>query len=311
MCAGLGFSPNWASAQASDDNLPESPSSHVAQYSGHGNDAASQREVSWKSLPKDFFYDQKEIWTFPVRLGKAHNWVPTLAVIGGTAGLIYADPPQDLHNAGYYATAPSLFRGAMELWQGTLAGTGYTPEDYTLVDIGCGKGRVLMLASEYAFREIVGVELDPRLAGVARRNLRKWMKRSRGACLPDPKTGTSTPLTKTRSWGPRTWGTPRVRIIEGDALELSLPDGPVALFYFNSFEFEMTQMWLASLAELGRSRTHPLDLIYIHPEFDALVRQAPGMRVLAEADVPLSEEDAAADVFGVSDDRVAIYRLSG
>src|SRR5215472_6482773 len=48
-----------------------------------------------------------------------------------TGGLIYADPAAEghaggRHNAGYYATAPSLFHGAMALWRGTLAGTGYT-----------------------------------------------------------------------------------------------------------------------------------------------------------------------------------------
>src|SRR3954453_20019425 len=132
-----------------------------------------------------------------------------------TSGLLYADRlatghQHDRHSAGYYATAPSLFRGAMELWRGTLPGTGYTLEDYTLVDIGCGKGRVLMLATEYAFREIAGVELNPALARLARRNVRKWMRRR----VPQvPRLGPGIPARP-------------VRIVEGDALDLSLPDGP-------------------------------------------------------------------------------------
>jgi SAM-dependent methyltransferase len=206
-----------------------------------------------------------------------------------TGGLIYADRlstghEHDRHSAGYYATAPSLFRGSVELWRQTLSGTGYALEDYTLVDIGCGKGRVLMLATEYAFREVVGVELNPGLVKIARRNLRKWMRRKRAK--------------------------PPVRIIEGDALTVPLPDGPVALFYFNSFEREMTEMWLARFGEIAANRPWPLDLIYVHPEFDALVRQVPRMRALAEADIPFSKEDAESDVFGVTSDRCAIYRLS-
>ena len=102
---------------------------------------------------------------------------------------------------------------------------------------------------------------------------------------------------------------PEVRILEGDALTVPLPDGPVALFYFNSFEREMAEMWLARLGEIARKRTHPLDLIYIHPEFDTLVRKVPGMRAIAEAEIPFSEEDAVADVFAVKDDRCAAYRL--
>ena len=218
-----------------------------------------------------------------------------------TDGLIYADPgaqghASDRHNAGYYATAPSLFRGAMELWRETLAGTGYGLEDYTLVDIGCGKGRVLMLASEFAFREIVGIELNPRLARVARKNLQRFGRKGRIA-IPGLKI--------------ETCGTRRVRIIEGDALTVPLPDGPVALFYFNSFEREMAEMWLARLGEVARERTAPIELIYIHPEFDGLVRQVRGVQVKADAEIRFSAEDAEADAFEVAVDRCAIYRLGG
>ena len=217
-----------------------------------------------------------------------------------TGGLLYADRlatghAHDGHNAGYYATAPSLFQGAIDLWRQTLPAAGYTVSDYTLVDIGCGKGRVLMLASPYQFREILGVELNPHLARIARKNLRKWLRRA-------PQSGV--PQVSLLRPGSR----PPIRIIEADALSIALPAGPVALFYFNSFERPMMDVWLSRLADLSRQRAAPLDLIYIHPEFDALVRQVPGMHPLAEADLPFSEEDAAADAFGVSSDRCAIYR---
>ena len=170
------------------------------------------------------------------------------------------------------------------MWHETLAGSGYTVNDYSLVDIGCGKGRVLMLASEIAFREIVGVELNPRLARVAEKNLRKWLRR------------------------PRACG--NVRVAVQDVLSAPLPDGPVAVFYFNSFEREMAEIWLARLGEIARGRSYPLDLIYIHPEFDGLVRRVPGMEVLACADIPFSKEDAEADAFGVAEDQCAIYRCA-
>jgi hypothetical protein len=215
-----------------------------------------------------------------------------------TDGLIYADPRAQghaggRHNAGYYATAPSLFRGAIELWRGTLAGTAYVEEDYTLVDVGAGKGRVLMLASAYGFREILGIELDPRLAQVARKNLCKF-GRKRQASHPHLKS--------------EMWGTQLVQIIEGDALAAPLPDGPVALFYFNSFEREMMDLWLARLGEIAPRRPWPLDLIYVHPEFDGLVRQVPGVQALLITEVPFSAEDAAADAFAVSSDLCAVYR---
>jgi len=55
-------------------------------------DSPSNRDVSWRSLPKDFLRDQKDIWLFPVQLAKGRHWLPTLGIAGGTAGLIVADP---------------------------------------------------------------------------------------------------------------------------------------------------------------------------------------------------------------------------
>jgi len=57
-----------------------------------------QREATWKSLPGDFLWDQKEIWTFPLKLAHGKHLIPTAIVVGGTAGLIYADP----HIATYF-----------------------------------------------------------------------------------------------------------------------------------------------------------------------------------------------------------------
>lgn len=57
-----------------------------------------QREATWRSLPGDFLHDQKDLWTFPVRLFKGHYLLPTALVVGGTVGLIVADP----HDAPYF-----------------------------------------------------------------------------------------------------------------------------------------------------------------------------------------------------------------
>ena len=80
---------NWAVAQDAA-NLPDSPS-QAAEAAKHGNDAPAQRVTTWRSLPRDFLRDQKGIWTFPVQLGRGEHWLPTLAIVGGTAGLIVAD----------------------------------------------------------------------------------------------------------------------------------------------------------------------------------------------------------------------------
>ncbi len=45
------------------------------------------------------------------------------------------------------------------------------PARGTFVDIGCGKGRVLMLAALHGFNRVVGVDYSPSLCGTAERNL--------------------------------------------------------------------------------------------------------------------------------------------
>jgi hypothetical protein len=77
-------------AQDSNADLPDAPSETVF-HPHHGGDPASDRKVSWRSLPKDFLHDQKKIWLFPAELAKGKHWIPTLAIAGGTAVLIATD----------------------------------------------------------------------------------------------------------------------------------------------------------------------------------------------------------------------------
>lgn len=43
------------------------------------------------------------------------------------------------------------------------------------VDLGCGKGRTLLLASHYAFRSIIGVEISPELCQIATENVKAYL----------------------------------------------------------------------------------------------------------------------------------------
>ena len=85
-----------------------------------------------------------------------------------TSGLIYELPSghqHDLYNNGYFAVAPSVFHAIM---RAMLERLHLDFQRFGFIDMGSGKGRALLLASDYPFREIIGVELSPKLDRVAR-----------------------------------------------------------------------------------------------------------------------------------------------
>lgn len=61
-----------------------------------------------------------------------------------------------------------------ELFRANLAGLPLRPADYTFIDLGCGKGRALLLAAEAGFRQTIGVELVPELHRIAVQNARTF-----------------------------------------------------------------------------------------------------------------------------------------
>ncbi|HKD82258.1 MAG TPA: phosphatase PAP2 family protein [Candidatus Angelobacter sp.] len=90
FCAVILCACNQIWAQTIDATLPDNPSPAVkAQQDSAGS--PTEREVNWHTLPGDFLQDQKAIWLFPTQLARGRHWLPTLAVAGGTAGLIVAD----------------------------------------------------------------------------------------------------------------------------------------------------------------------------------------------------------------------------
>src|SRR5258708_13323177 len=90
-CAGISCAPTRACAQGTDADLPDSPS-QTAQSSRESSDAPEEREVSWRTLPRDFLHDQKAIWLFPAQLAKGRHWIPTLAITVVTTGFIAPRP---------------------------------------------------------------------------------------------------------------------------------------------------------------------------------------------------------------------------
>lgn len=149
------------------------------------------------------------------------------------------------------------------------------PERFAFVDLGCGKGRVMAVASEFPFRAVVGIELSPALARIARRN---------AALIAD-----------------RHPERPRLVVQDGDATRVPLPRGPLVLFMYNPFGADVVS------AVAARARALPeLYVVYVNPVHGHVLDRSPALRRHHAATVTYAPEEIG---FGPgSDDAVVIWR---
>jgi SAM-dependent methyltransferase len=94
-----------------------------------------------------------------------YDWDHRVDTTSATVG--WRDRLLGVFNSPYQPTEAALFHEMM-------AALNIAFEDFTFIDLGSGKGRTLLMASDYPFRRIVGVELLPELNQVAQANLRKY-----------------------------------------------------------------------------------------------------------------------------------------
>jgi membrane-associated phospholipid phosphatase len=104
---------------SSETPVAAAPKADAVAAKASSSDDAAERPVSWKLLFHNWVDDQKHIWTFPVRLAHGQDLVPTAAVIGVTAGLLYADPIE----AKYFRNT-TTFNGFRTLVNGNAASIG-------------------------------------------------------------------------------------------------------------------------------------------------------------------------------------------
>jgi SAM-dependent methyltransferase len=173
----------------------------------------------------------------------------------------------DRHATAYFGVAPSVFRALVKRWRRT--GPAGPLEETTFVDLGAGMGRALLLAAEIPFKAAIGVELNPTLAGIARRNVRAWKAEGRALTT--------------------------VRVVEGDAVEFRLPQGPVAAFLFNPFEAAVMRKLLKAWRKALEGRAGELDILYVNNEQEGELEAARGFQRLYLGKVARSRADAIAD----------------
>ena len=194
---------------------------------------------------------------------------------GYTPGECLGAPPESasgLYNTAYYGISPSTLRAALRHFQGA-------PEDFTFVDLGCGKGRALFVAAELPFRQLLGVELDADLCEVARAN-----------------------------FAASTHAAERIRVVHQDALSMRYPETPLLIYLYHPFLAPLLRRVLSSIERQYRSGSRQVFILFANHVYPRVVARFPFLQMEWDLDFPLSAGDAAADRHGVRAERYTLYR---
>jgi SAM-dependent methyltransferase len=130
-----------------------------------------------------------------------------------------------------------------------------SPND-VFVDLGSGKGRVILEAARYPFRRVIGVEIAAQLTAVARLNV--------AACHDRARCGT-------------------IELVTADVVEYRLPADVTIAYLYNPFRAATFELFLTRLIDILDSDPRPFRLIYSTPmEHDQLMRSG-RFRLIREA----------------------------
>lgn len=115
------------------------------------------------------------------------------------------------------------------------------PSESVLVDLGCGKGRVLLIAAQSGFVEVKGVEFAHELCEIARRNCSTFKQ---------------------------TTGIPAdFKIIESDVLDYRIEARDNVFFMFNPFDDLVLAKVLANIESSIKEFPRSVYLCYYNPAF--------------------------------------------
>jgi SAM-dependent methyltransferase len=165
-----------------------------------------------------------------------YDWEHRVNTTSGTVG--WRGRLLGVFHSPYQPTDPALFREMM-------ASLPIDFREFTFVDMGSGKGRTLLMASEYPFGRIVGVEILPELDRAAQENIGDYKSATR-LCA-------------------------QIESICADAREFVLPEGSLVLYLFNPLPEAALRQVMQGLQQSGTGNPKPLWIVYHNPLLEAVL----------------------------------------
>lgn len=166
-----------------------------------------------------------------------------------SAAVSWRDRLLGLFHSPYQPTDAALFH---EMLDALRRQSQLDFHDYVFVDLGSGKGRALLMASDYPFRRIVGVELLPGLHQATQENLSKYRSESQ-KCF-------------------------ALESVCADATEFAFPAEPTLLYLFNPFPEPGLRRVIAHLERSLREHPRTVYVLYHNPLLEHVLGESTALK---------------------------------
>jgi SAM-dependent methyltransferase len=130
--------------------------------------------------------------------------------------------------------------------------------DFVFIDLGSGKGRALLLASQFPFKEIIGVELSPRLHHIASQNIQIYNDAARQSR--------------------------RIRSVCGDAASFEIPTEPLYFYLFNPFDESVLRAVLMNIECSFQNDPRKIYISYLKPVHHHVLEQTAFLRTAKQTE---------------------------
>lgn len=170
-----------------------------------------------------------------------YDWDFRVNTTSATVG--WRDRLLGLFHSPYQPTEPALFHEMLASLMRASPNINF--RELTFIDIGSGKGRALLMAADYPFRRIVGVELLPELHRVAEENITKYKSDSQ-QCF-------------------------AIECLLGDAIEFGFPPEPIVLYLFNPLPEAGLAKLISNLEHSLREHPRPVFVLYHNPALEKVL----------------------------------------
>jgi SAM-dependent methyltransferase len=238
---------------------------------------------------------RKKLRHLPAPTTDATTWLPTAEhefdrrYGVDTSGLVWGldlktGSRSDAWNTAYYGIGPSVFHRVIAQVPELLRGTA------TFIDLGCGKGRALLLASQYPFPQVVGVEIAPQLHRIAVENVARYTAARNQQAQSD---------------------TASMSVLLEDAARYRFPSGPLVVYLYHPFCRPVLDKVLRNLGRSLQQEPRAAAVIYINHELRDALDRAPYLKQVWSATVEMDASDRLADRVGSSQEDCAVYLTQG